>query len=144
MTLLLLPTATCTLCSAPCPMDKLLREPVLIYYVETLPRLKSVQISLFTACHKLSLSKGSIQIAEAGSRQDGKTECFLSPCELDLTSHSHVQLASGILSMKFKPLISTQSVAPPSDVLGRCDIESSSSLSLSCGFCSSRLTRPDK
>lgn len=126
-------------------------NPVFLYCVEILPRLKSVQISLLTDYHNLSLSKESIVITNPEGRhesQEGDSDDHLikypslCSCKLDLTCHSPLQFASGILSLKTKALDPLPSTPPPYDFLRACN--NPSAVSLLCGFCNSKLTRPEK
>lgn len=124
-----------------------------LYSVEFLPRLQSLQISLSTDSHKLSLLKDSIVMVE-GSKvshdvtRDGKGfSLSLGSPHLDLSSHS-LKLTSGILNVKARPSGPIPPIPSPHDVLETLgdpnDPSTSQPLTVSCGFCYSKLTRPEK
>ena len=115
-----------------------------VYLLESLPRLKSVQVSFLTNCPDLSLQNDSLKVIRRAKVDCEELECSFGSCKLDPASHSHMKLADGILSLKFRMSPSFSAPAkPPGDLLGRDTFEPSQ-LSLVCGFCNSTLTTPQQ
>ena len=113
------------------------------YFVEFLPRLQNVQISLLTSNQKLSLTNSLITSKDVKKGQ--LSECNLGPYSLDLTSHSQseIGLVDGILNLRFKSDSPAQSIAPPCDILEGYEIEPSAVV-LKCAFCGSSITQQQK
>ena len=129
-------------------MESPLCNSVFTYCVETLPRLKSVQVSLLTSQRKLSLTDKSVFIS-AGGQKTGEdkcmteTECTLDSCQLDLSSCRNVRLVSDVLCLRFNTSIDVQEFSIPCDVLESTNPQLSE-IRLVCAFCGLNVTTPDK
>lgn len=121
-----------------------IKNGAFVYCIESLPRLKSVQLSFHTSYHRLSLSNQSLSAREGPSIKEEVDVRFCS-CKLDPASHSHISITDSIVSFKLTGCSSLlpHGIAPPGEVL-----ESSGSnpaiVTLVCSFCNSTLTSKDK
>jgi hypothetical protein len=113
---------------------------VCVFCVESLPRLKTVQFSVHTDYHQLSISNQSI-IAKERSQNKDEMGIELASCQLDLAKHSLVNVASSILSVKMcsSSTLSPRGVAPPGDA----QLPEPSAVVLQCGFCNTIITCRD-
>lgn len=111
-----------------------------VYCIESLPRLRSVQLTFHTNCHKLSLSEQSL-IAKGGSCQN-EVDVQFGFCTLDLASHSHINITNRILSLKLRTLV-PHPIPPPGDILGEC-VSKPATVSLVCSFCEATLTSKER
>lgn len=110
-----------------------------VYCVESLPRLRSVQISFHTNCHKLSLSEKSLIAKQEPCHQE---EVHFDSFTLDLTSHSHTNVANSIFSTKLQSSLQ-HAIPPPDDILSD-DGSKLDVVMLVCSFCDSTLTSKER
>lgn len=114
-----------------------------MYCIESLPRLKSVQLSFHTSYDQLSLSNQSLIAPISKEEVDLKLKSSL----LDLASPPHISIAKNIVSLKLgsKPWSPHVGISPPVDVLGGDHATTyPAEVELACCFCKSTITSRDK
>jgi len=116
------------------------------YCLEVLPRLNTVHFCFITNS-KLTLTKDCDSILVRKPEGNGKSNNYHRKISLsvrpDFTTYSHVQLDSGVLSMKFNIVGTAASPPTPVDALRRCDTAAVGLSNLLCGFCASKVTKQE-
>lgn len=114
-----------------------------VYCIESLPRLKSVQLSFHTSYNKLSLSNQSLNATE-GPLIRQEVDLKFDSCKLDPASHSHISITDSILSFKLGScFVTPHGISPPGDVLGS-SVSNPTAVRLVCSFCNSTLSNKEK
>lgn len=113
----------------------------LLYNLESLPRLRTVQLSARTDCHELELHPDCLTVW--GKSGEERASIRL---KLDLSSSQiiHISLRDSIVTLKLrshdKNGSSSEPIPPPLDCLTDCTHDPTSLHHVICDFCASILT----
>ena len=126
------------------------------FLAETLPRLKSVQVSILTTHSRISLRQEGIFSCNDSAPTNHEpailsTDGDITPptsgstfnlnlSQLDLSSFSDAKIVQGVLGLRFKTKISAV-ITLPRDCLDDCDDTLPFKLVFACSFCGQQLTK---